>query len=131
MSFDPRSIAEAITYQLEAAWNAGDGRAYGVSFAEDAGYITVLGHLIQSRGAITDAHQSIFKTIYRNSVVRQKVIEARALTGDVIMAQVDIMLSVPSGHIAGDHNAIQTLVIVRQDEDWRVAHFQSTLVVAL
>lgn len=130
MPIDPRPIAEAITRHLEDAWNAGDGRAYGDPFAEDAGYITVLGHLIQSRSAIAGSHQSIFKTIYRNSTVRQKVIGARALTDDVIVAHVDIVLSVPSGHIAGDHNAIQTLILVRQGEGWRVAHFQNTLVVA-
>jgi len=130
MPIDPRPVAESIVRQLEDAWNAGDGRAYGDPFAEDAAYITVLGHLIESRSAIAGAHQSIFRTIYENSAVHQKVIEARALTDDVIVAHVDIVLSVPAGHIAGDHNAIQTLILVRQGEDWRVAHFQNTLVVA-
>lgn len=129
MPIDPRPIAEAIVCQLEEAWNAGDGRAYAAPFARDAGYITVLGHLIESQGAIAGAHQGIFKTIYRGSAVRQTVTQARALGEDVVVAHVNIVLSVPSGHIAGEHNAIQTLVIVRRDGAWRVAHFQNTLIV--
>ena len=129
MSIDPHPIAAAIVRQLEDAWNAGDGHAYGAPFAEDADYITVLGHLIHSRRAIASAHQGIFKSLYKDSTVRQTVTQARALTGDVIVAHVDIVLSVPAGHIAGDHNAIQTLVIANRDGAWRVAHFQNTLIV--
>jgi len=125
----PEEVATAIPRQLETAWNAGDGHAYGAFFTEDANYITVLGHLIRSRQSIAGAHQGIFHTIYKGSTVRQTVADARALTGDVIIAHVNIVLNVPSGYIAGDHNALQTLIIINRDGVWRVAHFQNTLIV--
>ncbi len=129
MLANPEAIAATITRQLEAAWNAGDGHAYGAFFAEDADYITVLGHLIRSRQSIASAHQGIFHTIYKGSTVRQTVVGARTLTDDVIIAHVNIVLSVPAGYIAGDHNALQTLIIINQGGVWRVAHFQNTLIV--
>jgi len=125
----PEEVATAITRQLETAWNAGDGHAYGAFFTEDANYITVLGHLIRSRQSIVSAHQGIFRTIYKGSTVRQTVADAHTLTSDVVIAHVNIVLNVPSGYIAGDHNALQTLIIINRDGVWRVAHFQNTLIV--
>ncbi len=129
MTLDAYAIAAAIVAQLQTAWNAGDGHAYGAPFAEEADYISVLGRKLHSRRAIAAAHEGVLKSLYKDSTMRHTVTQARALTDDVIVAYVDTVLNVPAGHITGEHNAILALILVREEDAWRIAHLQNTLVV--
>ncbi len=57
-------IAGALARQLQDAWNAADGAAFGKPFAPDADFVTIRGEL-HSGPAIAAGHQAIFDTIYR------------------------------------------------------------------
>ncbi len=59
-------IAGALARQLQDAWNAADGAAFGKPFAPDADFVTIRGEL-HSGPAIAAGHQAIFDTIYRDS----------------------------------------------------------------
>jgi uncharacterized protein (TIGR02246 family) len=128
MADDPRQVSETILRQLEEAWNAADGAAFAVPFTEDADFVAVRGDYNSGREAIARGHQAIFDGIYRGSTVRRELIQARALTEDVILAHSTQVMDAPSGPLAGTHKATATMVLVRTAEGWRIAAYQNTLV---
>lgn len=124
---DPRTIAEALIERLQDAWNAGDGTAFGAPFAADADFVNVRGEL-HSGPAIAAGHQQIFDTIYAGSTVRYTLLDARELDERVILAHVSAHLSVPAGPLAGELDALASIVVVHDGGDHRVAAFHNTLV---
>ncbi len=124
----PEEVATAITRQLETAWNAATATltAHSLPKTPTISPSSVPHPLAPVHRRRASGH---LHTIYKGSTVRQTVADARALTGDVIIAHVNIVLNVPSGHRQRIRNALQTLIIINRDGVWRVAHFQNTLIV--
>ena len=82
-----RQPAEAFFAEMAEAWNAADGERYGKQFADVTDFVNILGEHHQGNGSyIGAAHQGIFDTIYRGSVVRYEVDEARELAPGVVVA---------------------------------------------
>ncbi len=123
----PTDIAGAIARKLEAAWNAADGAAYGAEFAPNAEFVTIRGEL-HAGPAIAAGHQAIFDTIYRGSTVRNEVLDARAIRGDVLVAHVKAELHVPAGALAGDRTALGTMVLADDGDGHRIVAYHNTLV---
>ena len=112
--------------RLERAWNAADGEAFGDPFAPDADFVDVRGEHHRGREAIAAGHQAIFDEIYEGSTVAYELTGARELTGGVILAHATAVLRAPSGPLAGEHGAVQSLVLVRGDDGWEIAAFHNT-----
>lgn len=127
---DPEQIAEDVVGRLEQAWNAGDGTAYGEPFTVDADFVTIRGDHMSGRPTIVAGHQQIFDTIYRGSTNRTRVLGARQLDDNVILAQVKATLNAPSGPLAGEHDALASVVLIDVEGDWRIAAFHNTLITA-
>ena len=124
---DPTSIAESIVKALEDAWNGGDGAAFGAPFAPEADFVTIRGEL-HSGEAIAAGHQHIFETVYRGSTIRYSVLQARELDDRVIVAHVRGTLNVPAGPLAGEPDALASVVLARHDGDYRIEAFHNTLI---
>ena len=77
---------------------------------------------------IGDDHQGIFDSIYKGSSVRYVLETARSLSEDVILARGRATLDAPIGPMAGVHEAVNSIVLVRTDDDWRAVCFHNTLV---
>ena len=127
---NPKDISQTIVKRLEAAWNAADGAAFGAEFAPDADFVNVRGELHSGTEAIAIGHQQIFDTIYAGSTVEYDVFQARPIDDRVIVAHLRATLKVPTGPLAGTHNALATAVLVRDGEEQRIASFHNTLVAA-
>jgi uncharacterized protein (TIGR02246 family) len=125
---DPKSSADTIVKTLEDAWNAADGAAFAAPFAPDADFVNVRGELHTGQEAIAAGHQGIFDTIYAGSTVRYNVRQARELTDGVVLAHVDAVLMVPAGPLAGEINALASIVLVGNGDEQRVAAFHNTVV---
>ena len=125
---DPKSTAETIVKHLEDAWNAADGPAFAEPFASDADFVNVRGELHSGRDAIAAGHQQIFDTIYAGSTLRYSVGSARELDDGVILAHIPATLNVPSGPLAGEINALASIVLVRDGGEHRIAAFHNTAV---
>jgi uncharacterized protein (TIGR02246 family) len=123
----PTEIAETIVRRLEDAWNTGDGAAFGAPFAPDADFVAIRGDW-HSGDQIAAGHQQIFDTIYAGSTVDYEVLRARALTDDVVLAHVRGKLKAPTGPLAGESEALASVVIVRDGDDHRIAALHNTLV---
>jgi uncharacterized protein (TIGR02246 family) len=123
---NPQDISQTIAKRLEAAWNAGDGAAFGAEFAPDADFVNVRGEL-HSGEAIAIGHQQIFDTIYAGSTVAYDAFHAREV-GDLIVCHLNATLQVPGGPLAGTHTALATVVLVRDGDEHRFTAFHNTLV---
>jgi uncharacterized protein (TIGR02246 family) len=126
LAASPENVANALIGRLEQAWNEADGRAFGEPFSADADFVDIRGEYHQGQEAITAGHQAIFDSIYKDSSTNYKLIQARELSDDVILAHTTGVLRVPSGPLGGEHSAVQSLVLVREDDEWRIAGFHNT-----
>ena len=123
------SVATELIGRLERAWNEGDGQAFGEPFAPDADFVDIRGEHHRGQEAIAAGHQAIFDSIYEGSSTDFELTGARELSaGDVILAHATAVLRTPSGPLAGEHGAVQSLVLVRGGDGWEIASFHNTLV---
>jgi uncharacterized protein (TIGR02246 family) len=122
-----RMVSEIVS-KLEKAWNAADGAGFAQPFAEDADFVNIRADHFQTRAVIAHGHQSIFDTIYKGSVVRYRVASVREISPKVLLAHVKATLKVPTGPLAGEIDALYSLVLVQNGNDWHIAAFHNTLV---
>ncbi|MER7012822.1 SgcJ/EcaC family oxidoreductase [Saccharopolyspora sp. NPDC000359] len=66
-----------------AAWNAGDGRAFGAAYAPEATHVTFDGALLRGRDEIAGVHSQLFDTFLRGSRIELQVEELRLVTDEV------------------------------------------------
>ena len=126
---DPLTIARTVIEQIEDAWNAADGAAYGEAFTDDASFVDIRGEL-HTGEEIGAGHQQIFDTIYAGSTVSYDVFQARPIEDGVLVAQIRATLNVPGGPFAGEHHALATVVLVPNGDGHGIAAFHNTLVSA-
>ena len=128
MAAGAESVATELIGRLEQAWNEADGRAFGEPFTADADFVDIRGEYHRGQEAIAAGHQAIFDSIYKDSSANYKLIQARELSDDVILAHATGVIRAPSGPLAGEHSAVQSLVLVRRGEEWKITGFHNTLV---
>lgn len=124
-------VARNALRQLEHAWNAGDGTAFGSPYTDDATFVTIRGDYVVGRVAIAEGHAGIFATTHAGSVNRMELLDARELGEDVLVAVSRNTLTAPQGPLRGVHAALSTSVLVRAAGQWRIAATHNTLVGAL
>ncbi len=128
---DPKSTAETVVKHLEDAWNAADGAAFAEPFAADADFVNIRGDHHSGREAIAAGHQMIFDTIYAGSRLRYVLDRAREIDDGVILAHIRATLNAPTGPMAGETNALASIVLVAHEDDQpRIAAFHNTVVAA-
>ncbi len=128
MAGGAENVANELIGRLEQAWNEADGRAFGQPFAAEADFVDIRGEYHRGQEAIAAGHQAIFDSIYKGSSTNYKLIQARELSDDVILAHATGVLKAPSGPLVGEHSAVQSLVLVRGGDEWKIAGFHNTLV---
>ena len=126
-SNDERMVSEIVS-KLEKAWNAADGAGFAQPFAEDADFVNIRADHFHTRAVIAQGHQGIFDTIYKGSVVRYRLVSVREISPKVLLAHVKATLKVPTGPMAGEMDALYSLVLVQKGNDWQIAAFHNTLV---
>ena len=127
---DAHAVAASFYAELEKGWNAADGPGFAEPFSDLTWFVDVRGvRHVGGRSEIGSDHQGIFDTIYKDSEIRYEVEEARQLGPDVVLANGRATLRAPSGPLAGEHNAVSTVVLTREgDGSWRATSFHNTLV---
>jgi uncharacterized protein (TIGR02246 family) len=118
----------AVMARLREAWERGDGQAYASLFSEDAQYVTAPGERMRGRKSIANSHQEIFNTFFKETKLGQGYPSSlRRITPDVVLVE-----SAGSVLFPGESeskvapNGLMTLVVVRQDNAWRIVSFQNT-----
>ncbi len=119
----------ALFEDLLADWGRGDGEAYGSRFTEDADYVAFDGTRTRGRAEIAASHQELFDKWLEGTRLTGRIEGLRFLgpdaalvhaTGGTVMAG----KTEPSP----ERGSIQTLVAVREDDEWCFAAFHNTRV---
>lgn len=129
MTSNPSELASLLFARLESAWNASDGAAFGEAFSDESDFVDIRGSHHKGGGnEVGQDHQMIFDSIYKGSVVRYRVTDARELAPGCVLAHAAATLDAPSGPLQGTHSSCITAVIVGDGADARITAFHNTLV---
>ena len=117
---------ETLYRNLLERWNQGDAAGFGSLFRDDGSIVGFDGSSVESSHSIEDHLAAIFTDHVQPTYV-SKVREIRPLGPDAALLRAVAGLIPPGeSHIKPELNATQTLVAVRRNGDWRIAHFQNT-----
>lgn len=122
-SADEAAIRENVK-QMETGWNTKSGALFAKPFADDADYVVINGMYLKGRAVLATAHQEIFDTIYKDTSVKLTVKQIRFLRPDVAVVHVSGHRDGPSKELTQD--AMLTLVMTKEKQDWTIAAFQNT-----
>jgi uncharacterized protein (TIGR02246 family) len=112
--------------QILIAWNQRDAAAMAACFEQNGNLVGFDGSQVDSRVAIEAHLRPIFASHPTPSYVA-KMREIRMLRADLgILRAVAGMVPPGSNEINPALNTVQTLVAIRNGDDWRAALFQST-----
>ena len=128
MNDDSTTIVGDAFAQLEEAWNAADGSAFGRPFTADADFVDVRGELHRGVGAIGAGHQGIFDSVYKGSTVKYTVLHATPIADGCLLGHVHATLDAPSGPLQGVNHSTITAVVVADGAGWKIRAFHNTLV---
>src|SRR5262245_60125955 len=112
--------------QLIEAWNKRSAKDFATLIADNGNLIGFDGSQMNGRVEIETELQRIF-TDHVTATYVAKVREVRFLTPDTAVLRADVGM-VPPGQkdINPAVNAVQSLVAVRQNNQWQIALFQNT-----
>ncbi len=113
---------EDVPGAFEAAWNAHDMPALGSLFHDDATFVNRFGHYVRGVEEIVALHRPIHDTIYRDSTLRNELIDAVFAADGVVITHFWSRLSAGKAHPAGPHD-VDTLilaVLTRRDDAWKI-----------
>ncbi|HEY4570228.1 MAG TPA: SgcJ/EcaC family oxidoreductase [Kribbella sp.] len=114
----------ATLERLAAAWNRGDGAAYGQEFTTDASYVTYVGTVYRGRDDLAAGHAALFGKFLKDTQMFTEVVELRTY-GErtaVVVTRGDVGKKRPRRL-----TKVQTFTLVLGDDgQWRVAAFQNT-----
>jgi uncharacterized protein (TIGR02246 family) len=121
------SAIRTILADLAACWNRADGAGYGALFTDDADYIDVTGARTQGGAAIGQLHQFLWDRFLKGSILDTNG-EADI---QLIAPDVAIVIATGAAKLAGqatapaDRQSINTTVLVKRDQVWRIRAFQN------
>jgi uncharacterized protein (TIGR02246 family) len=116
----------AIVRIWEDAWNTHDMHAFAGLFHEDGVWILWTGQVWKGRDAIEQGHAAVHKTVFRNSVQREKVEE---LTFVGPGAAVVRFYSTLAGDERAPDKVVRSrkiLVVTKRNGAWKVGWGQNT-----
>lgn len=125
MRTDERALHKMV-YQLESAWNAGDGDAFAALFADDADVIHILGGYYSGRETIRAGHRMIFGTIYKGSTVHYTVEKIKFLRPDIALVFLRQHLELAEDSVVPELDARPTIVAESIDGKWHIVALQNT-----
>ncbi|WP_327089136.1 SgcJ/EcaC family oxidoreductase [Nonomuraea sp. NBC_01738] len=122
-STDTAPIRELLD-QTRAAWDSGDGAAYGRLFTDDATDVTFVGTIYHGGAEIGRAHQALFDSFLKDSRMHMEIDDIRFYGRDtaVVVTRGEVGRSTPKklGKVA-------VYTVVRgADGVWRIASIQKT-----
>jgi uncharacterized protein (TIGR02246 family) len=116
----------AIIQRWEEAWNSHDMRAFGSLFHEDGTWILWTGAVWTGRAAIEEGHAAVHKTVFRNSIQRERLEELTFVGPDAAVVR---FYSTLTGDERSPDKVVRSrkfLVVTRRAGTWKVGWGQNT-----
>lgn len=125
-SFIDESTVRALYAQLLTGWNRRSSTTFAAQFAGDANLVGFDGTQMNGQAEIESSTRQIFAD-HQTSAYVWKIREVRFLTRGVAILRAVVSM-VPPGQtdLNPAVNAIQTLIAVKRNRQWRIALFQNT-----
>ncbi|MEU1429449.1 SgcJ/EcaC family oxidoreductase [Nocardia sp. NPDC005746] len=114
----------ALLNRVAAAWNDGDGAAYGDCFTTDATDVTFAGTVYHGGAEIGRAHQALFDSFLKGTRMWGETLDIRRYGADTVVV-------VSAGDVGKKQpkklGKLVTHTVVRDtDGEWRIAAIQKT-----
>jgi uncharacterized protein (TIGR02246 family) len=120
----------SLQQQQAVAWNSHEIAAYAALFTADADVINVLGWQWHSRAELQQKLGGAFKTVFANSRLTIGEVTVEFVKPDVAVAHVRWTMTgalSPTGSGSDvPEQGIQTQVLVKQGDIWKIKDFQNT-----
>jgi uncharacterized protein (TIGR02246 family) len=121
-----REQITAIIESWERAWNSHDMRALARLFHDDGTWILWTGEVWKGRSAIEEGHAAVHKTVFRNSVQRERLEELTFVGPDAAVVR---FYSTLTGDERSPDKVVRSrkvLIVTRREGTWRVGWGQNT-----
>ena len=122
---------DAVIAGASRAWNEGDGIEFASYFTEDADLVNVHGIHVRGRQAIAGLYEMLFRSVFADASLEFEVSGRRELCANSTLLHVRVEVSVPFGHMAGEHQAQTCMVLQQKGDVWAIASLQNTLLSAM
>jgi uncharacterized protein (TIGR02246 family) len=116
----------ALFGDLLGDWGRGDGEAYGSRFTEDADYVAFDGTHTRGRREISASHQQLFDKFLKGTQLTGRLLSIKFPCPDVALVHATggTIMRGKRGP-SPERASIQTLVAVREGDEWRFAAFHN------
>lgn len=122
---DRREVSAILT-KVEEAWNTHDMRAFANLFHENGVWILWTGQVWAGRKAIEEGHAEVHRTIFKDSVQRDRLEELTFVGPDAAVVRYCSTLTGDSRTPDKVVRSRKILVVTRQDSTWRIGWGQNT-----
>lgn len=125
-----QNAARQVVDRYIAAWNSGDGTAFGDTYALDAVHITFDGVQVHGRPEITRVHTDLFRTFLRDSRIALDINVVRPLSDRTVVVHTTGGILEPGDPEVGpDRLSVNTFVVSKHSDHWLIDTVQVTRVV--
>ena len=121
-----REQVTAIVQAWERAWNDHDMHALANLFHEDAIWVLWTGEVWSGRPRIEDGFAAVHKTVYRNSIQRERLEELTFVGPDAAVVRFESTLTGDERRPGEVVRSRKILVVTRRDGIWRIGWGQNT-----
>jgi len=121
-----RAKVTALIRTWEEAWNSHDMHAFANLFHEDGIWILWTGQVWKGRTAIEEGHAAVHKTVFRNSIQRERLEELTFVGPDAAVVR---FYSTLTGDERSPDKVVRSrkiLIVIRRKGVWKVGWGQNT-----
>jgi uncharacterized protein (TIGR02246 family) len=116
----------ALLGAWEDAWNRHDMRAFGTLFHEDGVWVLWTGQVWTGRKAIEEGHAEVHRTVFRNSIQRERLEELTLVGRDAAVIRFCSTLTGDERSPGKLVRSRKILVVTRRADGWKVGWGQNT-----
>ena len=121
-----REQITAIIRSWEKAWNSHDMRALAALFHEDGVWILWTGEVWKGRTKIEEGHAAVHKTVFRNSVQRERLEELTFVGPDAAVVRFYSTLTGDERYPDKIVRSRKILIVTKREGAWKVGWGQNT-----
>lgn len=121
-----RDQLTAIVDRWEQAWNSHDMEAFGSLFHEDGVWILWTGEVWKGRKTIQDGHAAVHKTVFRDSVQRERLEELTFVGPDAAVIRFYSTLTGDERAPGETIRSRKILIVTKRAGTWKVGWGQNT-----
>jgi uncharacterized protein (TIGR02246 family) len=121
-----REQITAILRSWEEAWNRHDMHAFANLFHEDGVWVLWTGAVWKGRAAIEEGHATVHKTVFRNSIQRERLEELTFVGPEAAVVR---FFSTLTGDERSPDKVVRSrkvLIVTKRKGNWRIGWGQNT-----